>query len=791
VHRSRVVIALGAVLTALSLPASTGALEPTAGVEQTIERLSDVDAKHPNLDSALARLAEAKQGRRLIRVEAVARGGRRAEFEAAIRKAGGTTSSRYGNLIEARVPAQALERLAVHPAARRLRTPVRPHAQALVGQGIAATGAAAWHSAQTSGSGVEIAIVDLGFRDWQQRQLQGELPAEVATADFCPTGVFDGPTADDHGTAVAEIVHELAPAAKLHLVCMDDLISLGRAKDYVVANDIPLVNHSIAWFNTSRGDGSGGPETPDAVVADARAQGVLWISSAGNYGQGHWSGTFDPHPLEPELHEFSNGDVDNTVTLAGEACVFLRWDDWPSSDQDFDLYVFRHSNGELVGLSEGLQNGTQEPYEELCAENLGPPDEYDILIAGDGATEAPRFDLFVADGQGLEHSTPAGSVVEPASSPHALAVGAACWSDPLTVQPYSSRGPTIDGRTKPDVTGADAVSTVTYGAASGCESGFPGTSASAAHVAAAAALLKQANPGYGPAELQAALEAKTVDLPPFGKDNVSGAGRLALGIAPPIPPTAPANVVPPAISGAFNQGQTLTGSEGGWSSSPLVFAFRWLRCDASGGACVSILAARSRTYIPTAGDVGHSLRLRVTAANTGGSTKVLSAPTVSIQPPPQAPATVPATSAPSAPIPGSVATSGPAPIDTPGEPPASVAPPVSRDPDVRPEARLVVLGLSRTPHSPQAGRRYTLVLRFGTRAISGRAAAQRLICSAKLGRRSLPVTSKGLRRGTARCAWLLPRAAVGTRLKATIAVTAGRLALRRSVTAVVRGPRLR
>ena len=863
VHLNRVVIALGAVLTALSLPASTGAFEAATGPESGLP--SGGEAKHPKLDSPLARLADTARARgRTVRVEVVARGARRAELESAIRGAGGTTSSRYGNLIEARVPVRALERLAVHPAARRLRTPVRPHAQAVPGEGIASTGAAAWHSAQTSGAGVEIAVVDLGFRDWQQRQSQGELPAQVATADFCSTGAFDGPTSDDHGAAVAEIVHELAPGAKLHLVCVDDLISLGQAKDYVVANDIPIVNHSIAWLNTSRGDGSGGPGTPDAFVAEARAQGVLWVNAAGNYGEEHWSGTFSD-PDADNIHNFSDDEANEVHLLAG-GCVFLKWDDWPASDQDFDLFLLEPSEAgpdELVGISETEQDGSQEPIEAVCADVEG---SYYIAIGSFAATQSPRFDLIVTQGHSLEHSDPAGSVVEPASSPAALAAGAACW-ETGALENYSSRGPTIDNRIKPDLVGPDAVSTETYDpSAPDCAAGFAGTSASAAHVTGAAALIKQANPGYGPAELQAALEGKTVDLPPSGKDSLSGAGRLALGAAPPTPPPAPVNVAPPTISGAAHQGQSLTASEGGWGGSPLVLAFRWLRCDATGGNCVPIPAARGGTYVATAADVGHSLRLRVTAANAGGSTKALSTNTASIQLPAQAPAniippslvgvaqlgqtlsaaagawsgteplalaiewlrcdasgdacavvagataatrqlgsddigtttrvrvraanvagTVAATSPPSAVISGGVPTSSPTGVI----PPSGVSPPSSRDPDSAQTARLVVLGLSRTPRTPQAGRSFALVLRVGTRATSARGALRRVTCSAKLERRSLRANARSVRGGVARCAWRIPRTAAGKRLRALIVVSEGSRSVQRTVTATVRGPRLR
>src|SRR5207245_5655705 len=118
------------------------------------------------------------------------------------------------------------------------------------------------------------------------------------------------------------------------------------------------------------------------------------------------------------------------------------------------------------------------------------------------------------------------------------------------------RGPTIDGRAKPDITGFDATSSPVYGSASGWGAGFRGTSASAPHVSGAAALVLQANPSFAPAQVQSFLEGRAISpvpLGPGGKDNGYGAGRLWLGTAPLAALAASYSSTPPT---SWSTGQT-------------------------------------------------------------------------------------------------------------------------------------------------------------------------------------------------------------------------------------------
>ena len=486
-------------------------------------------SKSAKLDSRLLVRSRARQP---VRVEISAR--RPAEAEALVARLGGRVEASYGRLIEAVVPPAALRVLGQSRAVQYAREPIRAVPEAVRGEGVAATGALTWHRSGLRGAGAKVAVIDLGFRGWRDSRRNGDLPASTVAVDFC-SGGLDGPIAVNHGTAVAEIVAEMAPAARIYLICAQTVAALGQAKDYARAQGIHIVNHSASWFNVGRGDDTGGLDTPTGIVADARAAGILWVNAAGNRAQQHWSGTFSDLDAD-SWTEFAPGDEGNTILLGAnqQTCVALRWDSWPVTALDYDLYLTR-ANGTTAASSTSEQSGSQPPTELICHVNTtGAAQLYSIGIRRHNAPDpSPRFDLFVYPGPNLEYQVGEGSVTEPGSSSFALAVGAVCWKT-SGLEAFSSRGPTIDGRTKPDLTAPDWVSSFSYGPFSGCgaDTGFAGTSAAAPHVAAAAALVKGANPSFGPNELQAYLESHAIDLGVPGRDGTYGAGKLALGPSP-------------------------------------------------------------------------------------------------------------------------------------------------------------------------------------------------------------------------------------------------------------------
>lgn len=88
----------------------------------------------------------------------------------------------------------------------------------------------------------------------------------------------------------------------------------------------------------------------------------------------------------------------------------------------------------------------------------------------------------------------------------------------------------------------------------------------------------------------------------------------------------------PTITGTAEVGITLVATRGTWNGKPTSFHFAWARCNTTGAACLAIGGATAKIYTPTAGDIGHTLRVTVTAKNTSGSTTASSAATGIVPP---------------------------------------------------------------------------------------------------------------------------------------------------------------
>jgi hypothetical protein len=113
--------------------------------------------------------------------------------------------------------------------------------------------------------------------------------------------------------------------------------------------------------------------------------------------------------------------------------------------------------------------------------------------------------------------------------------------------------------------------------------------------------------------------------------NATGLGSPASSVATAVVgPPAPVALALPTIAGGSSQGQTLTDVHGSWSNGPTGYSYQWEDCDSAGNGCVAIAGAGAtgQTYLLSATDVGHTIRVAETASNAAGpGVPAASAPT--------------------------------------------------------------------------------------------------------------------------------------------------------------------
>src|SRR5262249_18544353 len=90
----------------------------------------------------------------------------------------------------------------------------------------------------------------------------------------------------------------------------------------------------------------------------------------------------------------------------------------------------------------------------------------------------------------------------------------------------------------------------------------------------------------------------------------------APGVGPVANPPAPIATTDPGVGGTARDGETLTAQKGVWSSpDPLTYAYQWQRCDADGSNCGDVATATRSNYRLGSADVGHEVRVVVTATD--------------------------------------------------------------------------------------------------------------------------------------------------------------------------------
>jgi hypothetical protein len=402
-----------------------------------------------------------------------------------------------------------------------------------------------------TGAGIKVGVLSDSVDYLASAQASGQLsPVTVLPGQ-------SGKPATGEGTAMLEIIHDLAPGAQLYF-------ATGEGGEANFAQNILNLRQSGCDILV---DDLGYPdESPfqDGVIAQAvntvAGGGALYFSAAGNSGNfdsgasGTWEGDFldggaVSFPEKAKIHSFGLVNY-NTVVAGGSQTISssapradLFWSDpLGGSANDYDLFVLDPTGRTVLRSSTTTQDGAQDPYESVSTLN---PGERIVIVKSSGA---PRFLHLSTSGGQLTVATP-GAIAGHPGAANAFAVAAVdaatAYPSPFTGRPanpvetFSSDGPrhvffnaggaaitpgnfSSSGgaiQQKPDVAAADDVSTSVPGFAS-----FSGTSAAAPHAAAIAALLESYNPNLTPAQLRALLTTTALDTMALGVNRDAGFG---------------------------------------------------------------------------------------------------------------------------------------------------------------------------------------------------------------------------------------------------------------------------
>ncbi|WP_293395238.1 Calx-beta domain-containing protein, partial [Nevskia sp.] len=433
-----------------------------------------------------------------------------------------------------------------------------------------------------TGAGVKVCALSDGVNSLAASQASGDLPA----VDVLPGQAGSG----DEGTAMLEIIHDLAPSATLGFAtAFNSEASFAQNIRDLATDGCNIIVDDVLYFDEN--------VFQDGVVAkavnDVTASGVLYFSSAGNSGNktdntsGTWEGDFlastlaNPTPLAGvgPLHDFGDGGQSVQVTGASTSGALIIWAEnydltGGTASTDYDLYLLNSTMTSVVQSSTNRQNGVggdDRAYERVSPISVGQRLVVNRFAVGN-TSSPPMFHLSTlrgtitsalstsgvtrghsatADGYGVA-ATPAGPIrfdnVPPVGPfPNAFTASNATES-------FSSDGPrriilgptgaeltpgnrTATGgvvRQQPVITAADGVSTSAPGF-----NPFFGTSAAAPHAAAIAALLKSGVPSLTPVQVRNFLTSTAIDIEVPGVDRTTG-----YGIVMPLPALQAAGATP-------------------------------------------------------------------------------------------------------------------------------------------------------------------------------------------------------------------------------------------------------
>jgi hypothetical protein len=412
-----------------------------------------------------------------------------------------------------------------------------------------------------TGNGVKVGVISDSYNN--KSLADADVESDDLPGDVQVVKEYPGTSGTDEGRAMLQIVHDVAPGAKLAF-----------RTGTVSASDFASGIKELASANLSGGacnvivDDVTWPTEPffrDGTVAQAvntvKAQGVTYFSAAGNFGSRAFEADFNSSGVTPEgltgpAHSFGSEIYQKLSLKAGTYTIVLQWDDDVYSlggnqgaQTDLDVYLLEFGGTTLFGFNRDNTGG--DPIEILpFVVNEDTEAKLAIVRASGSANPRFKFVIFRGDGTIVGGSDASSTLVGQANAEGAIAVGAMLYDNispyvttPNTVASFSSRGGTqvkvssqFTTRQKPELVAPNGVNTkVSFGSTDIENDGLPnffGTSAAAPHAAGVAALLIEGKKKFNlqssvtPDEIRSLLTSTADDLHDSGYDVYSGYGLI-------------------------------------------------------------------------------------------------------------------------------------------------------------------------------------------------------------------------------------------------------------------------
>jgi hypothetical protein len=308
-------------------------------------------------------------------------------------------------------------------------------------QGDAAHKAATARAAYgVNGAGIKIGVISSGVDGLADAQAAGALG---------PVTVLPGQAGEgNEGTAMLEIVHDLAPGAQLYYATAfpsatqfaANIRALAAAGCQIIVDDVGYTNETpFQDGQTASVVSTGNAGVIAQAVKDVAAAGVLYFSSSANSGgvdygtSGTWEGDFKNSGFTFNGGRGRTGIAHQFGVYAGlpfpanylnspGSFVALFWaDPLGGSRNDYDLYLLDGLTGAVKDASTNTQNGTQDPF-EVVSKGIAAGDEI-VVVKYSGSD---RY-LHVDTGRGVLYFATAGSTHGHAatSAPTSFGVAAA------------------------------------------------------------------------------------------------------------------------------------------------------------------------------------------------------------------------------------------------------------------------------------------------------------------------------------------------------------------------------